>query len=144
MATLDKKAYRLKKYSNRFKVEQWKEKRKKAAIKELANDMQKSQPGSLPPSTVNLKSSKDRTRQPEGKQKYNAFFKAKQEFIRKKEEKRKKKEEALLNKTKKDEALKKYKEKKIQAFKKLSKKTKKGQPVMKDRLQMLYEKIQQM
>ena len=46
-------------------------------------------------------------------------------------------------KTEKEEALKKYKEKKMQTYKKLSKKTKKGQPVMKDRLEMLLEKIQQ-
>ena len=31
----------------------------------------------------------------------------------------------------------------MQTYKKLSKKTKKGQPVMKDRLEMLLEKIQQ-
>lgn len=31
----------------------------------------------------------------------------------------------------------------METYKKLSKKTKKGQPVMKDRLEMLLEKIQQ-
>ena len=46
-------------------------------------------------------------------------------------------------KTEKEEALKKYKEKRMQTYKKLSRKTKKGQPVMKDRLEMLLEKIQQ-
>ncbi|KOX76388.1 Thyroid transcription factor 1-associated protein 26 like protein, partial [Melipona quadrifasciata] len=63
--------------------------------------------------------------------------------LRKKDEKRKQKEEALRVKTEKEEALQKYKEKRMQTYKKLSKKTKKGQPVMKDRLEMLLEKIQQ-
>lgn len=31
----------------------------------------------------------------------------------------------------------------MQIYKKLSKKTKKGQPVMKDRMELLFEKIQQ-
>lgn len=49
----------------------------------------------------------------------------------------------LREKTEREEALKSYKEKKMQMYKKLSKKTKKGQPVMKDRLEMLLDKIQQ-
>lgn len=73
----------------------------------------------------------------------SSFHKAKQEFLRKKDDKRKKKEEAERVKSERQEALKKYKEKKIQTFKKLSKKTKQGQPVMKDRLELLLEKIQQ-
>lgn len=40
------------------------------------------------------------------------------------------------------EALNKYKQKKTEKYKKLSKKTKKGQPVMKYRLEMLLEKIE--
>lgn len=42
-----------------------------------------------------------------------------------------------------EEALKKYKEKRMQTYKQLSRKTKKGQPVMNVRLEMLLEKIQQ-
>lgn len=75
--------------------------------------------------------------------KISAFHKAKKEFLRKKDEKRKRKEEVTRVKSEREEALKKYKEKKMQMYKKLSKKTRKGQPVMKDRLEMLLEKIQQ-
>lgn len=73
----------------------------------------------------------------------SAFYKAKQEYQRKQEEIKNKKEEAIRVKTEREEALRKYKEKKIRAFKVLSKKTKKGQPVMKGRIEMLLEKIQQ-
>lgn len=52
-------------------------------------------------------------------------------------------EEIIRKKEERNKALKKYKEKKIHAFKALSKKTKKGQPVMKGRIEMLLEKIQE-
>lgn len=51
--------------------------------------------------------------------------------------------EATRVKEERRKALKKYKEKKMQAFKVLSKKNKKGQPVMKGRIEMLLEKIQE-
>lgn len=72
----------------------------------------------------------------------SAFHKAKQEFLRKKNEKKKSQEDALRVKSEREEALKKYKDKRMQTYKRLSKKTRKGQPVMKDRLEMLLEKIQ--
>lgn len=72
-----------------------------------------------------------------------AFHKAKQEYRRKVDEKKKRIEEAARTKAEREEALKNYKEKKIRNFKVLSKKTKKGQPVMKGRIEMLLERIQQ-
>lgn len=60
----------------------------------------------------------------------------------KQEEKAKRREEANCRKAEREEALQKYKEKKKNIFKVLSKRTKKGQPVMKGRLQLLAEKIQ--
>lgn len=72
-----------------------------------------------------------------------AFYKAKQEYKRKLEEKKMKWEDAKRRKEEREEALKKYKEKKIRNFKMLSKRTKKGQPVMKGRIELLLEKIQQ-
>lgn len=72
-----------------------------------------------------------------------AFYKAKQEYKRKQEEKKKKVEDAIRVKAEREEALRKYKEKKLHNFKVLSKKTKKGQPVMRGRIEMLLEKIQQ-
>lgn len=72
-----------------------------------------------------------------------AFHKAKQEYRRKVDEKKKRIEEAARIKAEREEALKNYKQKKIRNFKVLSKKTKKGQPVMKGRIEMLLERIQQ-
>lgn len=57
-------------------------------------------------------------------------------------EKLKKKEEIKRKQLEKEEALKKYKEKRAETYKKLCKKTKKGQPVMKDRMELLLQKIQ--
>lgn len=72
-----------------------------------------------------------------------AFFKAKQEYQRKEREKRERIEDAIRVKAEREEALRNYKEKKMRNFKILSKKTKKGQPVMRGRIEMLLEKIQQ-
>lgn len=76
------------------------------------------------------------------KKKGYAFFKAKREYQRKQEEKKKRIEEAIRVKAERAEALRNYKEKKMRNFKVLSKKTRKGQPVMKGRIEMLLEKIQ--
>lgn len=72
-----------------------------------------------------------------------AFFKAKQEYQRKEREKKERIEDAIRVKAEREEALRNYKEKKMRNFKILSKKTKKGQPVMRGRIEMLLEKIQQ-
>ncbi|RLU27588.1 hypothetical protein DMN91_001392 [Ooceraea biroi] len=76
------------------------------------------------------------------KKKGHAFYKAKQEYQRKANEKKRRQEEAARTKAEREEALKRYKEKKIRNIKVLSQKTKKGQPVMKGRIEMLLEKIQ--
>ena len=49
----------------------------------------------------------------------------------------------MQSKAEREEAMKKYKENKFEKNKKFFKKTKKGQPVMKDRLELLLEKIQE-
>jgi len=77
------------------------------------------------------------------KKKSYAFFKAKQEYQRKQEEKKKRKEDAIRMKAEREEALRNYREKKMRNFKILSKKTKRGQLVMRGRIEMLLEKIQQ-
>ncbi|XP_012255821.2 rRNA-processing protein FYV7 [Athalia rosae] len=143
----DKKTYRLKKYSNKYKVDQWEDRRKKAVLRRYYKDVKKEQKHAAQNSELSKKESESG----EGKSsisedpqfKGNAFYAAKQEYRKKKEEKMKKKEEIQRRKEEKIEALKKYKEAKALKYKKLSKKTKKGQPVMKDRLEMLLEKIQQ-
>lgn len=75
--------------------------------------------------------------------KSHAFFKAKREYRRKQEEDKKRKEETIRVKAEREEALRNYKEKKIRNFKVLSKRTRNGQPVMRGRIEMLLEKIQQ-
>ncbi|XP_076647397.1 uncharacterized protein LOC143355991 [Halictus rubicundus] len=139
----DKKKYRAQKYSNKYKINQWEERRKKAILRDYYKDLDKSQRED-PKQSVSLKigDQNENDQQTEPK-KVSAFHKAKREFLRKKDEKRKRKEEATRVKSEKDEALKKYKEKRMQTYKRLSKKTRKGQPVMKDRMEMLLEKIQQ-
>lgn len=77
------------------------------------------------------------------KKKGYAFHKAKWEYLRKADEKKKRLEEVARMKAEREEALRRYRNKKIHNFKVLSKKTKKGQPVMKGRIEMLLEKIQQ-
>lgn len=71
-----------------------------------------------------------------------AFFKARQEYRWKQEEEKKRREDAVRVKTEREEALRNYREKKMRNFKVLSKRTRKGQPIMKGRTEMLLEKIQ--
>jgi hypothetical protein len=59
------------------------------------------------------------------------------------DKRRKRKEEVWKCKEEQQEALSEYKRKKMQVYKQLSKKTRKGQPVMRGRLELLLEKIQQ-
>ncbi|KAG7204408.1 hypothetical protein KM043_004850 [Ampulex compressa] len=140
----DKKRYRLQKYSNKYKINQWEERRKKATIRNFYKELQKEQRDTNGQKISALTANKhEEAKNASPKPKVSAFRKAKEEYLRKKDEKRKKIAEALRTKAEREEALKKYKQKKMQTFKALNKKTKKGQPVMKDRLEMLLEKIQQ-
>ncbi|KAI4487879.1 hypothetical protein M0802_011767 [Mischocyttarus mexicanus] len=135
----DKKKYRLKKYSNKYKVDQWQERRKLAISRNYYKEIRKEQHGSF--QQQNKTEFKNETSEP--KKKPSFFDIAKREYERKKEDKKKRKEEMLRIKSEREEALRKYKEKKLKTYKMLSKKTKKGQPVMKDRIELLLQKIQQ-
>lgn len=66
------------------------------------------------------------------KQEFERIRKLKEEVKLEKEQKRKEREEAIL----------KSKQIRLERIKKLTKKTKKGQPVMKGRIEILLEKIQ--
>ncbi|XP_058788953.1 thyroid transcription factor 1-associated protein 26 homolog [Phymastichus coffea] len=135
----NKKKYREQKYSNKYKVKQWEQKRKKTLLTRLYKDLErdekaaKSSLKNSDPSNNASESVNNRSR--------NAFFSAKKEFLKKQEEKQRKIENILKAKKEKEEALKKYKEKKMKNFKVLSMKTKKGQPVMAGRMELLLEKI---
>lgn len=75
--------------------------------------------------------------------KKDAYHAAEKMYQKLKAEKKEMKEARLVKQKEKIDALNKYKAEKALKYKKLCKKTKKGQPVMKDRLEMLLEKIQQ-
>ncbi|XP_077255760.1 uncharacterized protein LOC143893859 [Temnothorax americanus] len=138
----DKKKYRLQKYSNKYKINQWEERRKKAVLRGFYKELRKDQQSSAETSSdLNHTSENEDETSKLGKKSY-AFFKAKQEYRRKKEEEKRRKEEAVRVKAEREEALKNYRQKKMRHFKVLSKKTRKGQPVMKGRIEMLLEKIQ--
>lgn len=162
----DKKTYRLKKYSKKFKVQQWEDTRKKAVLKDYYRQVKDpdqkfdvtriyddprnrdSDDDNLPTNTTPTtsitkivevnKSSGDDTLI----KKKKPFQKAQEHFNRLKDEKQKKREEFLKVKAEREEALKKYRKEKSIKSKRLSRKTKRGQPIMKDRIEMLLEKIQ--
>ncbi|XP_015121298.1 thyroid transcription factor 1-associated protein 26 homolog [Diachasma alloeum] len=140
----DKKAYRLKKYSNKYKVEQWEDRRKKAVLRGFYKDLERDNKNASPkPLLIPSDNPEEENKETQPKKKRNAFHSAKLEFQRKQEEKKQKEAEMLRVKAEREEALQKYKQKRMENYKKLSKKTRRGQPVMKDRLEMLLEKIQQ-
>ncbi|EZA56818.1 Thyroid transcription factor 1-associated protein 26-like protein [Ooceraea biroi] len=141
--TFDKKKYRLQKYSNKYKISQWEERRKKAVLRGFYKELEKDRQNVAQTSSNFENTSKNTTEVTStSKKKGHAFYKAKQEYQRKANEKKRRQEEAARTKAEREEALKRYKEKKIRNIKVLSQKTKKGQPVMKGRIEMLLEKIQ--
>ncbi|XP_032691017.1 thyroid transcription factor 1-associated protein 26 homolog isoform X2 [Odontomachus brunneus] len=140
--TFDKKKYRLKKYSNKYKINQWEERRRKAVMREFHKELKRNQQDSTQTLTDLSDTSKDTDTSNSEKKNY-AFFKAKQAHKCIMKDKKEKMEEINRKKEESNEALKKYKEKKMHTFRALSKKTKKGQPVMKGRIELLLEKIQE-
>ncbi|KAF5296582.1 hypothetical protein FQR65_LT10235 [Abscondita terminalis] len=159
----DKKKWRMKKYSKKYKLEQWENKRKKGVLQEYYKQIKDDEPkfnvqkiyeqyeeedeneNNLNKDT---QESRDRNRIVEKtvsgteKNKGKPFKKAHEEFQRIKEENNKRKEEIAKEKADRAEAKKRYKAQKLEKFKKLNKKTKKGQPIMKYRMEMLLEQIQ--
>ncbi|XP_068987727.1 thyroid transcription factor 1-associated protein 26 homolog [Bombus flavifrons] len=136
----NKKEYRLQKYSNKYKVSQWEQRRKQAVLRGFYKQIGRDQQQNLKKLAFEANDQNGHEKQ---QRKISAFHKAKQEFLDKRNEKWRQKEEASRVKAEREEALKKYKEKRMQTYKQLSRKTKKGQPVMNVRLEMLLEKIQQ-
>lgn len=153
----DKKAYRLKKYSKKYKLEQWEEQRKKRLLCEYHKEIKnQSSVGTYKPRTFDedapdgsLEVGKY-VRHPDfvhkqktpPKAKRDPFQQAKEQFNKVKQEKLDKQKEIERAKEEKKKKLEEYKKKKQEKFKKLSRKTKKGQPVMTGRLELLLEKIQ--
>lgn len=72
-----------------------------------------------------------------------AYQKAEEDYKCKQEEKIAKLKEDQKKRQERSQAIARYQNNKAEVFKKLSKKTKKGQPVMKGRIEILLEKLQQ-
>lgn len=166
----DVKRWRLKKYSKKYKLDQWQEKQKKSVLKEYYkevnkdnrpkfdvqkiydqydsdNELKEKEPNDADGTTTRSKKSKLDALKKEPKEvakpkKASAQKMAQEEYKRILEEKKQKREERLKQNEQKKEALQKYKQNKIEKYKKMNKKTRKGQPVMRDRMQMLLEQIQ--
>lgn len=152
----DKKTYRLKKYSKKYKLEQWEEQRKKRLLREYHKDTKNDpmsgsyKPISFDEDTVDNPNIGKYVRHPDLvekenqtiKKKRDPFQKAKEQFNKIKQDKEIKQQEIARAREERKQKLEEYKKKKQDRFKKLSKKTKKGQPVMTGRLEMLLEKIQ--
>ncbi|KAK0183121.1 hypothetical protein PV327_001191 [Microctonus hyperodae] len=138
----DKKKYRQQKYSNKFKVTTWENERKRILTRELYGSLVCKKKGifvkaSSPEDYFNRINNKE---EPQGKR--NSVLAARLQYNRRKRELREQKEKELQAKAERHEALENYKTRKAETFKKLSRKTSKGQPVMKDRLELLLAKIQ--
>lgn len=152
----DKKTYRLKKYSKKYKLEQWEEQRKKRLLQEyqksIKNDPMagKYVPKSFDDEVDSVTEAGKFVRHPDvlAKQeitqarKKDPFLKAKEQLNKVKQEKQEKKMQLEREKEERNQKLQEYKKKKTERFKKLSKKNKKGQPMMTGRLELLLEKIQ--
>lgn len=150
----DKKAYRLKKYSKKYKLDQWEEHRKKQLLRNYYKEV-KNEPATGSYKPINFDEDVTDSNQEVGRfvkhpdvlekekaSRKDPFWQAKQQYNKIKQDKQRKKEEIEKAKEEKNQKLQEYKKKKQERFKKLSKKTKKGQPVMTGRLEMLLEKIQ--
>ncbi|XP_059482204.1 thyroid transcription factor 1-associated protein 26 [Neocloeon triangulifer] len=149
----DKKKWRERKFSHKFKVQQFEERRKKKVMRNYYKELKHIQgkplldPAAITSDSDEAKNvSSEQQNQhsqkmpPSGK--VSTSQRVRQEFERIRQQKEDKKKELEMKKAEKEQKLLEYKAKKAERFRKLSKKTKKGQPVMKDRLEMLLEKIQ--
>ena len=73
----------------------------------------------------------------------NNLRRAKAAYKKKMEEKQQGQEEAVKRMEEAEAARKRYKEKRLHRFKKLNQKTKKGQPVMRGKIELMLEALQQ-
>lgn len=161
----DKKTYRLKKYSKKYKLDQFEEQRKKKLLRNYYKEVQNEQTNGTykakvfdeedttdgqgtvgrfvkHPDLIEKESSELNALGFKHKEKKDPLAKAKERFNKIKQDKIEKQKEIEKAKEERMQKLQEYKKKKQERFKKLSKKTKKGQPVMTGRLELLLEKIQ--
>lgn len=159
----DKKKYRLKKYSKKYKIDQWEQKRKRTVLNEYykqikddktTSDVQKiyeqydseENEGS---SSVQEKNDNENNlnedlsmKKRRGTNRKKVFKKSHEEFQQVREENARRKEEIEKKEAERAEIIKQQKLKRFERNKLLNKKTRKGQPIMKHRMEMLLEQIQ--
>lgn len=149
----DKKAYRFKKYSKKYKLEQWEEQRRKKLLHEYHKNVKDNpiagiyKPKSFDEDTPDSVQIGRFVKHPDLLEKelrktiQEPLSKAKVQFNKVKEEKLQKQRDKEVAREERMQKLQEYKKKKQDRFKKLSKKNKKGQPVMSSRMELLLEKI---
>ena len=136
----NKRKWREKKYGHEHKVDQWKDKHKHAAkmkYKRLLKKEEKTNPNFV---KINKENNPMREK---NKKTPSAFTKAVNKFEEQKSKKQQKEEALLRKQEEKKEAVKKYKEKKAERLKILNAKTKRGQPKMGGRIELLLAKIEE-
>lgn len=134
-----KSKWRNKTYNHKSKVQQFEERRRKSALHKYYKELKKS--GEKVPGT-SVKSDSKASVDNHSRRTWNPYEKAKEELEKRKKEKADAKAQKEIQKAERDEALMRYKKEKTRKFIKLTKKTKKGQPVMAGRMELLLEKIQ--
>ncbi|XP_050436589.1 thyroid transcription factor 1-associated protein 26 homolog [Adelges cooleyi] len=133
----DKKKWRTKQYSKKQKIQEWEERRKKAVIKKYYKEL--SETDSQKNKNI---SNNNESKSSLGSMRFNPFKEAQEHYNRLQEDKKARRLEASKRKEEIQKALETYKNKKKYKNKKLCKNTRKGQPVMKGRLELLLEKIE--
>ena len=149
----NKAAWREKKYSHGHKVEQWRDKQKLAMARGYKKMVRKEEKRAMYQTKGEKKDNPNL--EPIGEKKsllekneekrptHSGYSKAKRKYEDKIASKQKKEEEIMKRQKEKEVAIKKYKEKKAVKMKALTAKTKRGQPVMAGRIELLYEQIQE-
>lgn len=163
--SFDKKQYRFQKYSKKYKLQQWEEKRKKRLLHEYRQSLKNKHepqlnvdqiyetyesepPGLCPSKNIGVEENPgDLTNYTESEiPQYNkqkkTFLKPHQRYQQIKDENRTKTEEVQRKNEERELAIQKAKKERFHRNKKLSQKTKKGQPIMKYRMELLLEKIE--
>lgn len=154
----DKKRFRLKKYSKKYKLQQWEEKRKKSLLHKYKKSMKNANEPKLDLAKIyeDLDLAELKTKivasnensvdaDCENLQKMTNIkphLKPHEHYQQIREEKQKKIEENERKKIESEEARKRAHKQRMERNKKLKQKTKKGQPIMKYRIEMLLEKIE--
>ncbi|XP_014204864.1 rRNA-processing protein FYV7 [Copidosoma floridanum] len=128
----NKKKYREQKYSLKYKVKQYEEKRN-TAIKRSFYKSTKSEKGCAQ-SNPDQESKKGLSNQKQG-------YSWNEQWKYKAEQRRLEKEDKIKAMKEREEAIKKYQKKRIEINKKMTKKTKWGQPALHTRMEVLHERL---